>query len=54
MRLVSGFLLVIAVLAGVLWLTAGAMAGIAKIIAFLFVVLFLVSLFLKKGRTGKL
>jgi len=54
MRLISGTLLVIAVLALVLWITAGAAAGIAKIIAALFLVLFVASLFLRKGRAGKL
>lgn len=54
MRLVSGFLLVIAILAAVLWLTASASAGIAKIIALLFLVLFVLSLFLRKGKAGKL
>lgn len=54
MRLVSGFLLVIAILAAVLWLTASAAAGIAKIIAALFLVLVIISLFLRKGRPGKL
>lgn len=54
MRLVSGLLLVIAILAAVLWLTVSAAAGIAKIIAMLFLVLFVLSLFLRKGRAGKL
>lgn len=54
MRLISGILLVIAILAGVLWLTVGAMASIAKILVVLFLVLFIVSLFLRKGRAGKL
>ncbi len=53
MRLVSGVLLVVAILAGVLWLTVGAMASVAKIVAVLFVLLFIVSLFLRKGRAGK-
>ena len=54
MRLVSGFLLVIAILGLVLWLTASAAAGIAKLIAALFLVLFILSLFLRKGKAGKL
>jgi uncharacterized membrane protein YtjA (UPF0391 family) len=54
MRLVSGFLLVIAILALVLWVTAGAAASIAKLIAALFLVLFVLSLFLRKGKAGKL
>ena len=54
MRLVSGLLLVIAILAGVLWLTVGAVASIAKIVVVLFLVLFILSLFLRKGRPGKL
>ena len=54
MRLISGFLLVIAILAAVLWLTVSAAAGIAKIVAMLFLTLFVLSLFLRKGRPGKL
>jgi uncharacterized membrane protein YtjA (UPF0391 family) len=54
MRLISGILLMIAVLALVLWITAGAAAGIAKIIAAMFLTLFVISLFLRKGRPGKL
>jgi len=54
MRLVSGLLLVVAILAGVLWLTAGAAASIAKVVVVLFLVLFILSLFLRKGRPGKL
>ena len=54
MRIVSGFLLVIAILAAVLWLTVSAAASIAKIVALLFLVLFVASLFLRKGRPGKL
>ena len=54
MRLISGLLLVIAILAAALWLTVSAAAGIAKIIAILFLVLFVLSLFLRKGRPGKL
>ena len=54
MRIISGLLLVIAVLAAVLWLTASAAAGIARVVAVLFLVLFLLSLFLRKGRPGKL
>ena len=44
----------IAVLALVLWITAGAAAGLAKIIAAMFLTLFVISLFLRKGRPGKL
>jgi uncharacterized membrane protein YtjA (UPF0391 family) len=54
MRIISGFLLVIAILAAVLWLTVAAAAGVAKIIAALFLALFVLSLFLRKGRAGKL
>jgi uncharacterized membrane protein YtjA (UPF0391 family) len=54
MRLISGILLMIAVLALVLWITAGAAAGIAKIIAAMFLTLFVISLFLRRGRPGKL
>jgi len=54
MRLISGILLIIAILALVLWTTAAAAAGIAKIIAALFLTLFVISLFLRKGRPGKL
>jgi uncharacterized membrane protein YtjA (UPF0391 family) len=54
MRLLSGFLLVFAILAAVLWLTVSAAAGIAKIIALLFLVLFVLSLFLRKGRADRL
>jgi uncharacterized membrane protein YtjA (UPF0391 family) len=54
MRILSGVLLVIAILALVLWLTASAAAGIAKIIAGLFLALFILSLFLRRGRAGKL
>ena len=54
MRLLPGLLLVVAVLAGVFWFTASVAAGLTKIIAGLFFVLFLLSLFLKKGRAGKL
>lgn len=54
MRLLGGFFLLVAILALVLWLTAGAMAGISKVIALLFLVLFVITLFLRKGRAGKL
>ena len=54
MRLISGLLLVIAILAAVLWLTVSAAAGIAKIVVMLFLTLFVLSLFLRKGRSGKL
>jgi len=54
MRLISGSLLIIAILAAVLWVTARAAAGFAGIAAALFLVLFILSLFLKKGRAGKL
>ena len=54
MRLISGLLLVIAILAGVLWLTVSAMASVAKVVLVLFLVLFILSLFLRKGRAGKL
>lgn len=54
MRFVSAFLLIIAILAAVLWLTASAAAGLSKIIAALFLALFILSLFLRKGKAGKL
>jgi uncharacterized membrane protein YtjA (UPF0391 family) len=54
MRLISGLLLIIAILAAVLWLTASMAAEFARIIVALFLVLFILSLFLKKGRAGKL
>ena len=54
MRLISGILLMIAVMGLVLWMTAAAAAGIAKVIAALFLTLFVLSLFLRKGRPGKL
>ena len=54
MRLISGLLLVIAILAAVLWLTVSAAASIAKIVVMLFLTLFVLSLFLRKGRPGKL
>jgi uncharacterized membrane protein YtjA (UPF0391 family) len=54
MRFISALLLIIAVLAAVLWFTVKAAAGLAQIIAALFLVLFILSLFLRKGRPGKL
>ena len=54
MRLVSGFLLVLALLAAALWVTVSAAAGVAKVMVALFLVLFVLSLFLRKGRPGKL
>jgi uncharacterized membrane protein YtjA (UPF0391 family) len=56
MRLLSGIFLVIALLAGVLWLMAGtvAVSGIAMIVALLFLVVFIVSLFLKRGHPEEL
>jgi uncharacterized membrane protein YtjA (UPF0391 family) len=54
MRFVSALLLIVAILATVLWLTASVAAGIAQIVAVLFLVLFIGSLFLRKGKAGKL
>lgn len=54
MRLISGLLLIIAILAAVFWLFAGAMAGVAKVVAFLFLVLFVISLFLKRKHPEEL
>jgi uncharacterized membrane protein YtjA (UPF0391 family) len=54
MRLISGLLLLVAILAMVAWFTMGAAASLARLVAILFLVLFIVSLFLKKGRPGKL
>lgn len=54
MRLLSGFFLIVALLAGVLWLTAGALAGLAKIVALLFLVIFIISLFLKRRHPEEL
>ena len=54
MRLISGVLLMIALLAGLMWLLAGAMAETAKIVALLFLVLFVVSLFLKRRHPEEL
>ena len=50
MRLLSGIFLVIALLAGALWLTVGTMSGVAGIVALLFLIIFIVSLFLKRGH----
>jgi uncharacterized membrane protein YtjA (UPF0391 family) len=54
MRLISGFLLVVALLAGVLWLTIGTIAGVAGVVALLFLVLFIISLFLKRRHPEEL
>lgn len=54
MRLISGFLLIVALLAGALWLTVGALAGLAKIVGFLFLILFVISLFLKRRHPEEL
>jgi uncharacterized membrane protein YtjA (UPF0391 family) len=54
MRLISGVLLVVALLAAVLWLTISALANIAGVVAVIFLVLFVVSLFLRRGKAGKL
>ena len=54
MRLLTWLFLLIALLAGVLWLTSAAAAGLAKIILVLFLVLFVISFFLRRGKTGKL
>ncbi|HTD67947.1 MAG TPA: DUF1328 domain-containing protein [Candidatus Limnocylindria bacterium] len=54
MRLVQGLLLVIAILAAVLWFTAAVASGIAKVIAILFLALFILSLFLKGRRPEKM
>lgn len=56
MRLLSGVFLVIALLAGVLWLTAGtvAVSGVAMIVALLFLVVFVLSLFFKRRHPEEL
>ena len=46
--------LLIALLAGVLWLMSAAAAGLAKIILMLFLVLFVIALLLRGRKTGKL
>lgn len=46
--------LLIAILAGVLWLTSAMAAGLAKIIVALFLVLFVFSLFLRGRSATKL
>ena len=46
--------MLIAILAGVLWLTTAAAASLAKIILVLFLVLFVISFLLRRGKTGKL
>ena len=48
-----GFLL-IAILAGVLWITAAIAASLAKIIVALFLVLFVFSLFLRGRSSSRL
>ncbi len=52
-KLVSGLLLAIAILAGILWLTATVASGIAKIIVLVFLALFVLSLFFKGSRSTK-
>ena len=54
MRLISGLLLIIALLASLMWLTVAAMAEIAGIVALLFLVLFIISLFLKRRHPEEL
>ncbi len=54
MRFISALLLIVAVLAAVLWFTVSAMASVAKVVAMLFLVLFVISMFLRKGKAGKL
>lgn len=54
MRWFSIVLLLIAILAGVLWMTAAVAAGLAKIILALFLLLFVASLFLRRGKAGRL
>ena len=46
--------LVLAILSGVLWMTSAAAAGMAKIVLALFLILFVASLFLRKGSSTKL
>jgi uncharacterized membrane protein YtjA (UPF0391 family) len=54
MRWLQGILLVIVLLAAVLWLTSALAAGIAKFLVGIFLVLFLISLFLRGRDTRKL
>ncbi|HMJ88729.1 MAG TPA: hypothetical protein VK530_02875 [Candidatus Acidoferrum sp.] len=54
MRWLRAVFLVIALLAAALWLTSALAAGIAKFIAGIFLVLFLISLFLRGRDTRKL
>jgi hypothetical protein len=54
MRLLSGLFLIVAVLALVLWWTARLAAGPSMIIATLFLVLFVISLFFRKGHPDEL
>lgn len=52
MKWLSIVFLLVAILAGALWLTSAIAAGIAKIIVALFLVLFVFSFFLR-GRSAK-
>jgi sterol desaturase/sphingolipid hydroxylase (fatty acid hydroxylase superfamily) len=54
MRLISSLLLLVALLAMFLWLTVEAIASLAGVVAILFLVLFILSLFCKKGHPERL
>lgn len=53
MRWLSIVFLLIAILAGVLWLTSAVAAGLAKILIGLFLVLFVLSFFLRGRRSSR-
>jgi uncharacterized membrane protein YtjA (UPF0391 family) len=54
MRVLSGLFLIIAILALVLWWTASLASGVSIIVSVLFLVLFIISLFLRKGHPDEL
>jgi membrane protein YdbS with pleckstrin-like domain len=54
MRLLSGLCLIVAVLALVLWWTARIAGSLSLIVAALFLVLFIISLFFRKGHPDEL
>jgi uncharacterized membrane protein YtjA (UPF0391 family) len=54
MKWVSVIFLLLAILAGVLWMTSAVAAGIAKIVLALFLVLFVFSFFLRGRSSTKL
>ena len=53
-RLLSGLFLIVAILALVLWVTARAAASVSIIVAALFLVLFIISLFFRRGHPDEL